>query len=391
MNNAKIILNKNEELRILEGHAWIFNNEVKAIEGNVESGDIVEVYSSQSLFLGKGFLNTASKIFVRMITRKQIEVTRDYFFDAIRDAMNRRLEMGYTDHYRALFGEADFVPGLIVDKYGDYLSIQVLSLGIELRKQMFIDILVELFHPSGIYERSDVTVREKEGLPLFKGCVYGNIPSSVRISEIDIVFDVDIQNGQKTGTFLDQYHNHLLIREYAKNRRVLDCFSHIGQFALHAKQAGATSVEAVDISKTACDQILHNALLNQQEITVTQANVFDLLRKYASENRQFDLIVLDPPAFTKTLSKLDQAYKGYKEINLQAMKLLTEGGILITASCSHYMTPSLFFEMLIDAKNDAKKMIQMIDFRIQSSDHPTLLGSEETLYLKLAVLRVFSL
>lgn len=390
MNQAKIILNKNEELRILEGHAWVYNNEVKSIEGTFESGDIVDVYSSNRQFLGQGFINSASKIFVRLITRQTFEITKDYFRDAIRSALNRRLETGYLDHFRALFGEADFVPGLIVDKYGEYLSIQVLSYGIEKRKQMFVDILVEIFHPLGIYERSDVPVREKEGLPLFKGCIYGHVPPHVRIKELDIEFDIDIQNGQKTGAFLDQYHNHLLIREYARGKKVLDCFSHIGQFALHAKKANALEVEAVDISSTACEQIRHNANLNQLEISVTQANVFELLRNYVALQRKFDIIILDPPAFTKTLSKLDQAYKGYKEINLQAMKLLEDGGILISASCSHYMNPSLFFEMLIDAKKDANKIIQMVDFRIQSSDHPTLLGSEETLYLKLAVLRVFS-
>lgn len=390
MNQAKIILNKNEELRILEGHAWVYNNEVKSIEGTFESGDIVDVYSSNRQFLGQGFINSASKIFVRLITRQTFEITKDYFRDAIRSALNRRLETGYLDHFRALFGEADFVPGLIVDKYGEYLSIQVLSYGIEKRKQMFVDILVEIFHPLGIYERSDVPVREKEGLPLFKGCIYGQVPPHVRIKELDIEFDIDIQNGQKTGAFLDQYHNHLLIREYARGKKVLDCFSHIGQFALHAKKANALEVEAVDISSTACEQIRHNANLNQLEISVTQANVFELLRNYVALQRKFDIIILDPPAFTKTLSKLDQAYKGYKEINLQAMKLLEDGGILISASCSHYMNPSLFFEMLIDAKKDANKIIQMVDFRIQSSDHPTLLGSEETLYLKLAVLRVFS-
>lgn len=391
MSQTKIFLNTNEELRILEGHSWVFSNEVSKIEGPVESGEIVDVYSANSLFLGKGFLNTFSKIFVRIISRKDIIIDREYFKNAINDANKRRIEMGYVDHYRVLFAEADFVPGFIVDKYGDYLSIQILSLGIEKRKQMFIELLVELFSPVGIYERSDVPVRTKEGLELFKGVVYGVVPDEVRIHELDIEFDVDLKNGQKTGTFLDQYHNHLLIRDFVKDKEVLDCFSHIGQFALHAKKVGAAYVEAVDISNPACLQIKKNAYINRLDICVTQANVFDLLRQYNSESKKFDVIVLDPPAFTKTISKLDNAYRGYKEINLQAMKLLRNGGILITASCSHYMTPSLFFEMLIDAKNDALKMIQMVDFRIQASDHPTLLGSEETLYLKLAVLRVFSL
>ncbi|MBU0997311.1 MAG: class I SAM-dependent rRNA methyltransferase [Firmicutes bacterium] len=386
---TKIFLNPTEEVRILQGHSWVFNNEVQRMEGEIVSGDIVSVYSNQGLFLGTGFLNTFSKIFVRIVSREDVILDEKYFMNAIKEATNRRVEQGYVSHYRVLFGEADFVPGLIVDKYGDYLSIQVLSLGIEKRKEMFIKILVEIFHPLGIYERSDLEVRKKEGLELYKGCIYGSVPETVRIEEDGILLDVDIQNGQKTGLFLDQGTNHLLVKRYAKNKDVLDCFSHGGQFALHAKRAGAKTVEAVDLSKHACNQISHNASLNQLEIKVTQANVFDLLRDYNKSGKKFDLIILDPPAFTKSMSKLKEAYSGYKEINLQAMKLLRSGGILVSASCSHYLTPSLFFEMLEEAKVDSGVIAQMIDFRIQGSDHPTLLGSEETLYLKLAVLRIF--
>ncbi len=386
---TKVFLNPTEDVRILQGHSWVFNNEVKRLEGEIVSGDIVSVYSNEGRFLGKGFLNTLSKIFVRIISREDVTIDEDYFFEAINQANQRRIDLGYTSHYRALFGEADFVPGLIVDKYGDILSIQVLSLGVDKLKEMFIRILVRIFHPTGIYERSDLEVRKKEGLELFKGCVYGSIPEEVIINEEGLKLNIDIINGQKTGAFLDQGANHLLVKKYAKDKDVLDCFSHIGQFALHAKMAGAKSVEAVDLSKHACNQIERNALLNHLDILVTQANVFDLLRDYQKIGKQFDLIILDPPAFTKTLAKLKEAYSGYKEINLQAMKLLRKGGILITASCSHYLTPSLFFEMLEEAKLDSGRVAQMIDFRIQGSDHPTLLGSEETLYLKLAVLRVF--
>lgn len=387
---AKIILNPTEEERILGGHSWVFNNEVSKIDGEMISGDIVDVFSFEGKFLGKGFLNTASKIFVRIITHQDEIVDYDYFLQAIQESNQRRLELGFHSHYRVLFAESDFVPGLIVDRYGDYLSIQVLSLGIEIRKEMFVKILVEIFHPLGIFERSDVEVRKKEGLELVKGILYGDVPDFVEVQEEGINLLIDIKNGQKTGAFLDQGMNHLLVKRYASGKRVLDCFSHIGQFALHAKKAGATFVEAVDLSKYACERITKNAALNNLDIEITNANVFDLLRDYQKQGKLFDLIILDPPAFTKSLAKLKEAYSGYKEINLQAMKLLSEGGILITASCSHYLTPSLFFEMLTEAKEDALKTVQMVDFRVQGSDHPTLLGSEETLYLKLAVLRVFS-
>ncbi len=388
---TKVILKANEEERINRGHPWIYNNEVLRIEGEIHSGDIVSVYSFTNHFIGKGFLNTASKIFVRLITKEDINVDKQLFHHLIFTANQRRLEMGYTTHYRVLFGENDFVPGFIVDKYGDYLSVQILSLGIEQRREMFVDILSDIFKPKGIYERSDVLVREKEGLEPHKSVLYGEVPDFIRVEEEGLLLDIDIINGQKTGAFLDQSMNHLLIKRYAKNKSVLDCFSHIGQFALHAAKSGATSVEAIDISSYACERIHHNAAINNLDIDVINANVFDKLREYALQHKTYDIVILDPPAFTKTKAKLENAYKGYKEINIQALKIIRNGGILITASCSQHLTPALFFSMLEEAASDVMKTVQMIDFRIQSSDHPTLLGSEESLYLKLAVLRVFEI
>lgn len=387
---CKITLKPKEELRIQQGHPWVFNNEIDRIEGTIQSGEIAYVYSSKKEFLGKGFLNTSSKIFVRILSRNEDDVIDESFFQKIIKQSNQsRQDLGYQNSYRVLFGEADGIPGLIVDKYGDYLSIQILSLGIDLRKTMFINILVRLFKPKGIYESSDVPVRKKEGLPLFKGVIYGDVPETVRIKENELLMDIDIINGQKTGSFLDQADNHNAIKPYVKDRSVLDCFSHIGGFGLHAAYHGAKHVTCLDISEHAVDQIKHNADINKlTQVEAIKADVFEALRNYYKEQKTFDVIVLDPPAFAKKQDDLKKAYQGYKEINLQALKIINPNGYLISCSCSHYMTPALFMEMLLDASNDAKRLTQMIEFRIQGKDHPALFGSDESLYLKCVTLRV---
>ena len=387
---CKITLKPKEELRIQQGHPWVFNNEIDRIEGTIQSGEIAYVYSSKKEFLGKGFLNTSSKIFVRILSRNEDDVIDESFFQKIIKQSNQsRQDLGYQNSYRVLFGEADGIPGLIVDKYGDYLSIQILSLGIDLRKTMFINILVRLFKPKGIYERSDVPVRKKEGLPLFKGVIYGDVPETVRIKENELLMDIDIINGQKTGSFLDQADNHNAIKPYVKDRSVLDCFSHIGGFGLHAAYHGAKHVTCLDISEHAVDQIKHNADINKlTQVEAIKADVFEALRNYYKEQKTFDVIVLDPPAFAKKQDDLKKVYQGYKEINLQALKIINPNGYLISCSCSHYMTPALFMEMLLDASNDAKRLTQMIEFRIQGKDHPALFGSDESLYLKCVTLRV---
>lgn len=387
---CKITLKPKEELRIQQGHPWVFNNEIDRIEGTIQSGEIAYVYSSKKEFLGKGFLNTSSKIFVRILSRNEDDVIDESFFEKIIKQSNQsRQDLGYQNSYRVLFGEADGIPGLIVDKYGDYLSIQILSLGIDLRKTMFINILVRLFKPKGIYERSDVPVRKKEGLPLFKGVIYGDVPETIRIKENELLMDIDIINGQKTGSFLDQADNHNAIKPYVKDRTILDCFSHIGGFGLHAAYHGAKHVTCLDISEHAVDQIKHNADINKlTQVEANKADVFEALRNYQKEQKSFDVIVLDPPAFAKKQDDLKKAYQGYKEINLQALKIINPNGYLISCSCSHYMTPALFMEMLLDASNDAKRLTQMIEFRIQGKDHPALFGSDESLYLKCVTLRV---
>lgn len=390
MDVCRIYLKPNEEFRMIEGHPWVFNNEIDKIEGTIKSGEVAYVYSSKKQFIGKGFLNTNSKIFVRILSRSEDElIDKNFFEKIIKQANNSRLDLGYSNSYRVLFAEADGIPGLIIDKYGDYLSIQILSLGIDQRKNMFIDILIDLFKPKGIYERSDVSVRKKEGLEMFKGVLYGEVPESIRIKENDLDMDIDIINGQKTGSFLDQADNHNAVRPYVKDKKVLDCFSHIGGFGLHAAYHGADEVTCIDISEHAIKQIENNAKLNHlHQVKAIKADVFEALRLYQKNNDTFDVIILDPPAFAKKNDDIKKAYQGYKDINLQALKIISPNGYLVSCSCSHYMTPSLFMEMLIDASHDAKRITQMVEFRIQGKDHPALFGSDESLYLKCITLRV---
>jgi 23S rRNA (cytosine1962-C5)-methyltransferase len=390
MNPCKIYLKPKEEIRIIQGHPWVFSNEVDRIEGTIQSGEIAYVYSYRNVFLGKGFLNTSSKILVRILSKSESElIDKSFFKHLIEKSNHSRIQLGYKNSYRVVFGESDGIPGFIVDKYGDYLSIQILSLGVDLKKAMFIDILVELFHPLGIYERSDVPVRKKEGLELFKGVVYGTVPDKVLIKENQLLMEIDIANGQKTGSFLDQQDNHDAVKAYVKDKKVLDCFSHIGGFGLHAAYHGASDVTCLDISESAVSQIKRHAELNNlDQVKAVKADVFDALRDYQQNQVKFDMIILDPPAFAKKNEDIKKAYQGYKEINLQALKLIESDGYLMSCSCSHYMTPSLFLEMLMEASNDAKRVTQMIEFRIQGKDHPALLGSDESLYLKCVVLRV---
>ena len=385
---SKIILNQSEEQRILSGHPWVFNNEIKNIIPPIESGKVINVYSANGVFVGKGFLNTASKIMVRILTLKDEIIDYDFFYRRIKQALQYRLDVGYRGSFRVVFGESDQLPGLIIDKYGDYLSIQILSLGMELIKDWIIQICVDLLKPMGIYERSDQPVRLKEGLPEFSGLLYGEVPEEIVIQENGISFYVNIKSGQKTGTFLDQQQNHLAISPYVKDKTVLDCFSHIGSFALHAKKAGAKHVVAIDIQRNAALQIERNAQLNNMDIEVVCGNVFHELAHYQENNQPFDVIVLDPPAFTKTKSKIDNAYKGYLDINTQALKLINQYGYLVSASCTRFMTQELFMQMLIEAQTAANRKCQLVEYRIQGKDHPVLLASDDTMYLKFVILRV---
>lgn len=388
MEIQSVILKKSEQQRILEGHPWIFSNEIHAFEGTIASGELCDVYSYDKTYIGRGFLNTASKIMVRMLSFKPIIVDEAFFIERISNAYLYRKNLGFLDNCRVVFGEADLLPGLIVDKYGDYLSIQVLSLGMEKRKDMIVHALISIFHPKGIMERSDTPIRLKEGLEPVKQKLYPtDFNPHVTIEENGVFLQVDLENGQKTGYFLDQKTNRKALEQYVNGKRVLDCFSHTGGFALHAAHYGASKVTALDISQKACQDILENAKLNHIELEVICTDVFDYLRQEAHLG-EFDVIVLDPPAFTKSKDTVEKAYRGYKEINMSALKLLEKNGILMTFSCSQHMSPALFLQMLKEAAIDAKKMVQMVDFKIQSPDHPTRLGSDESLYLKCVVLRV---
>lgn len=384
----KVFLNKNEEIEKLNGYPWIFSNEINSFDGNIKNGEICSVYTSNKDFLCYGFLNTNSKIMVRILSFDKDEIIdKEFFRKRIKIAIEHRNTLGIRGCTRLIFSEADMLPGLVVDEYGKYLSVQFMSLGMDLIKKDIVDILVEETGCLGIYERSDMPVREKEGLEQRKGFLYGEFNPRVEVVENGIKFIVDIENGQKTGYFLDQKFNRDNLKYYVKDKTVLDCFSNVGGFALHALKYGAKKVTALDISERACDEIRNNAALNDfKNIDVKCVDVFDFLR---NDTNTYDVIVLDPPAFTKNKDNIKKAYKGYKEINIQALKKVNSGGYLHTFSCSQHMTPDLFFKMLNEAAIDSGRTIRMVDFKVQSPDHPSLLESESELYLKCVIVRVY--
>lgn len=385
----EVILNLGEEENVLNGFPWIYNNEVHHFNGEIISGEVCKVLTQKKEFVGYGFFNANSKIMVRILTLDENTViNKDFFKKRILKAIEHRQNLDFSS-CRLVFSEADFLPGLIVDKYGDYLSVQFMSLGMDKIKKDIVDILVEIINPKGIYERSDMPVRLKEGLEEFKGFLYGEFNPKVVIEEDGINFYVDLENGQKTGYFLDQKLNRDILRLYAKDKVVLDAFSNVGGFALHAAKYGAKKVDACDISQRACDDISLNAKLNNfNQINAKCVDVFDYLHSEEAKNNGYDLIVLDPPAFSKDKNSIKKAYRGYKEINMQAMKIIKSGGYLFTFSCSQHMTPDLFMQMVKEAAIDAKRIVQFLDFRIQSPDHPALLTANEQLYLKCMILRV---
>lgn len=387
----RVYLKKNEEKRIASGHPWVYANEVQRIEGEGKNGDLAVVYDYKGNFIGKGFINHLSKILVRIFIRnKNEDVNKELFKERIKTADEYRKKLGYSICYRVVFGEADDLPALIIDKYSDVFSIQILSLGMDKHKSDIIDALVELFSPKGIYERSDAEVRKKEGLPLFKGKIYGDFDTRVVIEENGLKLIADVENGQKTGYFLDQKENRLTLRRYAKNARVLDCFCNVGGFSLNAAKGGAKEVIALDISEKALSDVRENAKLNGLENIVRTecGDVFEKLREYKQNGEKFDLVVLDPPAFCKSANDVKNAYKGYKDINILGMKLVNKGGFLVTASCSHYMTATLFEKMLKEASRESGRTVRIVEIKSQAPDHPALLAADETVYLKFYVLHV---
>ena len=392
MDYPKVCLRRGEEAGVRAGKPWIFENQLDWADDICEDGGIVDVLDARMQFAARGYFNSKSKITVRVLTRDALEpIDRDFFRRRIEWAGRVRQALGFSDSCRVVFGESDGLPGLTVDKFADCLSFQIVSLGMERWKEDIIAILSDLFQPRGIYERDDVAVREKEGLEQIRRCAYGTVPAELIIQEHDAKMLVSIENGQKTGHFLDQQENRGRLKPYAKGKTVLDLCSCTGGFSIHAALYGAASVEAVDVSEEALALVRRNAALNgvEDRLTTTQANVFDLARAYADEGRQFGLIICDPPAFAKSRKAVEGAYRGYKELNLRCMKLAEPGGILVTCSCSQFMTPELFLKMLREAAFDAGRDVRLLETLMQSRDHPASLLAEQALYLKGYILQVF--
>ena len=384
-----LTLKKGEERRILGGDPWVFANEVFKIDGKDVQGSIAKVVAFDGGLVGYGFINHKSKIIVRILTKDETPIDKEFFYNRIKAANDFRLSLGYSNNYRVVFGESDLLPALIVDKYGEYLSVQFLALGMDVRKQMIIDILVQIFNPKGIYERSDVSVRELEGLEKFKGIIYGEFDPRVEIVENGLKMIVDLENGQKTGYFLDQKENRDNLKHYVKNKTVLDCFCNVGGFSLCASKYGAKEVLAVDISEAAIKLVEENAKLNNlTNITTLAADVFEQLRSFKAQKRKFDVIILDPPAFTKSKDTVKEGYRGYRDINILALKQLNKGGILITCSCSQHLSISMFLNMLSESVTSAGVNAKLLEFRMQGKDHANLLATDESLYLKVAVIAI---
>ena len=387
---AKAVLRKTRESRVRSGHPWVFASDIERVEGNFEPGDVVDVVSSHNTYLGRAFYNPKSQISLRMLTTHDEPVDEAFFRRRVQEAWDYRNQFCDPASCRLIFSESDFLPGLIVDKFGEYLVVQSLCLGIEKWKQSIVRDLAEIVHPKGIWERSDVPVRRLEGLEQTTGLLYGEVPDSIDMVENGLCFVVDVKNGQKTGFFLDQKENRAAIAPLCKGARVLDCFCHNGTFSLHAAKNGAKSVLGVDISEEALEVARLNAENNGlSDVVAFEAhNCFDHLRKLTDAHEQFDVVILDPPAFTKTRAAVESALRGYKEINLRGMKLVRKGGFLVTCSCSQHVSPEQFRDMINQAARDSKTKLRLVENRTQGHDHPILPASPETQYLKCMILQV---
>ena len=387
----KVYLKRKISSRIVNGHPWIFNNEVEKMEGDVKGGEIVEVFIHDKKFIGKGYINPRSQILVRLLTRnRNDEINEQFFFRQISKCWEYRKKLGYAENCRLVFGEADSLPQLIIDKFNDYFVIQTLALGIDVWKPAIIKALNTIFQPKGIYERNDVPVRELEGMPQQKSFLSNPFNTQIIINENGLQFYADIENGQKTGHFLDQQDNRRTIQHIVKGADVLGAFTYTGAFEIHAAHYGAKSVLGIDISENAVQQAEKNARLNgvQDICRFETANAFDVLKQWANEGKQYDVLMLDPPAFTKSRETVQKAINGYKEINLRGMKLIRPGGFLVTSSCTSLVTPELFFQTIEMAAKDAKRKIRQVTFQTQSADHPVIWGMENTQYLKFLIIQV---
>jgi 23S rRNA (cytosine1962-C5)-methyltransferase len=409
----KVFLKQSRRKRLESGHPWIYQSEVDFVDGDIKPGDIVDIVNHKGVFLARGYANPQSQIFARVLTYDaDTAIDAEFFKRRIQDAWDyRRRFLEDTSACRAIYGEADFLPGLIVDKYDDVLVVQILSFGMEVQKENLLRGLVDVFSPRGIYLRNDVPVRELEGLTQESGVWYGDVPEEVIILENGLKFIVNVREGQKTGYFFDQRDNRASIRPlmtgwsplqnsetskvgaaYADGADVLECFCHTGAFTVHALHYGARHVTAVDISEPAIEVARRNAELNgfADRVEFVVANAFDYLREADRQGKRYDVVILDPPAFAKSRRALPGAIRGYKEINLRGLKLVRDGGFLVTASCSYHMSPELFRETILDAAFDAHKVLRLVHWTGAGKDHPEIAGVDEGHYLKFAIFQVHS-
>ena len=396
MSMAVATLKKGEGRTLKAGGLWVFDNEIESVMGDFEDGDIVIVHDYDGYGMGRGYINRHSKIRIRMLTRnKDQEIDAAFLKMRVKEAWEYRKKTVDTSSCRIIFGEADFLPGIVIDKFADVCVVQSLALGIDRLKPVILQALKEVLAEDGmilrgIYERSDAKVRKNEGMELYKGFIGDPFDTNVEIVENGVKYMVDVKDGQKTGFFLDQKYNRLAIQKLCPGAKVLDCFTHTGSFALNAGIAGAASVLGVDASELGVEQARLNARLNglEDRVQFQCADVFDLLPQLEEKGEKFDVIILDPPAFTKSRSSVKNAVKGYREINLRAMKLIKDGGFLATCSCSHFMTYELFTQTIHQAARNVHKRLRQVEYRTQAPDHPILWAAEESYYLKFYIFQV---
>lgn len=398
MGMAVVTLKKGEGRLLKSGGMWVFDNEIASVMGSFLNGDVVLVRDFDGYPMGKGFINTNSRITVRLLTRDENQKIDEEFLEMrVRNAWDYRKKVTDTSSCRVVFGEADFLPGLVIDKFSDVLVVQSLALGIDRMKLQILEILKKILEEDGIqirgvFERSDAKVRRQEGMELYKGFIGPEFPTLVEIEENGVKYQVDVRDGQKTGFFLDQKYNRLAIQKLCRDARVLDCFTHTGSFALNAGIAGAREVTGVDASQLAVDQATANAVLNglDERVKFICEDVFEFLPRLEEQEERYDVVILDPPAFTKSRNSVKNAVKGYREINLRAMKLVKDGGFLATCSCSHFMTYELFTKTIGQAARSAHKRLRQVEYRTQAPDHPILWSSDESYYLKFYIFQVCS-
>ena len=396
MQEAVVTLKKGEGRTLKAGGMWVYDNEIASVTGEFEEGDIVAVQDFDGYFMGYGFINTRSKITVRLMSRRREHpVNESLIRSRVEDAWNYRKAVTDTGCCRLIFGEADFLPGIVIDKFSDVLVVESLALGIDRLKPLILEAVKDVLARDGIairgiYERSDSKIRLKEGMERFKGFIGEPFDPKVEIEENGVRYLVNVADGQKTGFFLDQKYNRAAVARLCPGKKVLDCFTHTGSFALNAGKAGAASVLGVDASDLGIEQARENAVLNHLEdrVQFQCADVFDLLPRLEEQGEQYDVVILDPPAFTKSRSSIKNAVKGYREINLRGMRLVKDGGFLATCSCSHFMDPELFARTIREAAHGAHRKLRQVEFRTQACDHPILWAADESYYLKFYIFQV---